>query len=105
MCEKSFSEKQNLLRHKENIHQDQSPKEYKQDFAYNASRRRKIVHDGISESSDNEEIADTEYESAYSEKSEEDNSKIDDHSNDEDDSAISNHYNDEDEDDSDNSGS
>jgi len=42
MCEKSFVEKQNLLRHKENIHKDQSPKEHKQDFAYNALKKRKI---------------------------------------------------------------
>jgi len=66
MCEKSFGEKQNLLWHKKNIHQDQNFKEHKQDFVYNASKRRKIVYDGTSESSDNEEIEDTECESAYS---------------------------------------
>jgi len=94
MWEKSFGKKQNLLWHKDNIHQVQSPQKHTQYFALNVSRRRKIVFDGTSESSDDEEIADTEYESTYSENSEEGDAEIDDlHSNDEDedDSEISNH--------------
>jgi len=43
MCEKSFGEKQNLLRHKRNKHQDQIPKKYKQNFPNDILKRRKLL--------------------------------------------------------------
>jgi len=42
MCDKSFAENQNLLRHKRNMHQDQIPKKYKQNFPNNIPKRIKL---------------------------------------------------------------